>query len=540
MPQARFFTLSLVAALCAPALPASANDLSLPSYTWAKQPASDNVFDPNYDPSIVVLSMEEVDVWARVRKGFAIPDLVNPLVDTQTAWYAARPEYIQRTTTRASRYLFHVVVELEKRKMPTELALLPFIESAFNPQAYSSAKAAGMWQFIPSTGRDFHLKQNMFKDERRDVLASTDAALTYLQKLYGMFGDWQLALAAYNWGEGSVQRAIAKNQAAGLPTDFNSLSALMPTETRNYVPKLQAVKNIINAPETYGLTLPKVDNQPYFVTIGKTRDIDVKVAAQLAELSLDEFRALNPQFNRPVITGSSNTQILLPESNAAKFRQNLSKWSHSLSSWTAHTVSSARERIETLAARLGTTAEILREVNHIPPKMRLKAGSTILVPKSEIAGEKDIAPDLADHAVMSIEPDVPETRKIIVKAGRHDTLASLAARNHVTVAQIRGWNALTHERLAPGQKLTLQVPYRLAKGDGSRHAAIAARGKHVVASARHAVVAPTRRVAAAPESRHTAASDSPRTRAKGKIITVRQANGTTVVISADGAKKPRT
>ena len=483
MHQARFRTLSLAAARCSACLPAAANDLSLPSYTWAKTTGSDNVFDPNYDPSAIVLSMEEVDVWGRIRKGFAIPDLVNPLVDTQTAWYTARPDYIQRTTTRASRYLFHVVQELEKRNMPTELALLPFIESAFNPQAFSSAKAAGMWQFIPSTGLDFKLKQNMFKDERRDVLASTDAALTYLQRLYGMFGDWQLALAAYNWGEGSVQRAIAKNKAAGLPIDFNSLSPLMPVETRNYVPKLQAVKNIIAAPEQYGLTLPKVDNQPYFVTIGKTRDIDVKVAAQLAELSLDEFRALNPQFNRPVITGSSNTRILLPESNATKFRANLAKWGHALSSWTAHTVGSARERIETLAARLGTTPEVLREVNHIPPKMRLKAGSTILVPKSEIAGENDIAPEVADRAVMAIEPDVPDTRKITVKAGRRDTLASIAARNKVTVAQIRSWNSLKLDRLTPGQKLQLQVPYKLAKASGGHRLAATSTAHHVAGKA---------------------------------------------------------
>jgi membrane-bound lytic murein transglycosylase D len=473
MQQVRLFILMLAAMIGLLIRPAQANDLSMPSYTWTKPPVSGNVFDPNYDPSAIVLSMEEVDVWGRIRKGFAIPDLINPLVETQTEWYAARPDYIQRTTTRASRYLYHVVQELEKRNMPSELALLPFIESAFNPQAYSSAKAAGMWQFIPSTGLDFKLKQNMFKDERRDVLASTDAALTYLQKLYDMFGDWQLALAAYNWGEGSVQRAIAKNQAAGLPIDFNSLSVLMPVETRNYVPKLQAIKNIIASPEAYGLSLPKIDNQPYFVTIGKTRDIDVKVAAQLAELSLDEFRALNPQFNRPVITGSSSTQILLPESNAVKFRQNISKWGNKLSTWTAHTVSGAKERIETLALRLGTSAQLLREVNHIPPKMRLKAGSTILVPKSDIAGEKDIAPELADRAVISIEPDVPNTRKILVKVGRRDTLASVSARYGVSTAQLRSWNHLRNDKLSPGQRLTVQVPYRLGKMTSNKKRTVA-------------------------------------------------------------------
>ena len=510
--------------------PAAANDLSLPSYTWSRVP-TDNVFDPNYDPSAIVLSMEEVDVWGRIRKGFAIPDLQSALVDSQTAWYAARPDYIQRTTTRASRYLFHVVQELEKRNMPTELALLPFVESAFNPQAFSSAKAAGMWQFIPSTGLDFKLKQNMFRDERRDVLASTDAALSYLQRLYGMFGDWQLALAAYNWGEGSVQRAIAKNQAAGLPIDFNSLSALMPTETRNYVPKLQAVKNIIGSPETYGLTLPKVDNTPYFITIGKTRDIDVKVAAQLAELSLDEFRALNPQFNRPVITGSSNTRILLPESNAAKFKANIAKWGQALSSWTAHTVGSARERIETLAARLHTTPEVLREVNHIPPKMRLMPGSTILVPKSDIAGEKDIAPEVADHAVMAIEPDVPDTRKITVKAGKRDTLASIAARNMVTVAQIRTWNNLHHDRLVAGQRLQLQVPYGLVQAaSGARHASASAR--HVAKETGHHAIAPARHVA----------NDTGHHAHGARVVVLREtghAGGRKAKVAADrSAKKP--
>jgi membrane-bound lytic murein transglycosylase D len=413
--------------------------------------------------SISVIPMRDADIWIRIRKGFGIPNLDNPLVVSQLNWYSTRPDYIQRTTTRASLYLYHVVEELEKRHMPTELALLPFIESAFNPQAYSTAKAAGMWQFIPSTGRDFNLKQNVFKDERRDVIASTDAALNYLQRLYGMFGDWQLALAAYNWGEGSVQRAINRNRAAGKPIDFNSLSPHMPPETRNYVPKLQAVKDIITAPEQYSITLPKVDNEPYFVTVGKTRDIDVKVAAQLAEISIDEFKALNPQFNRPVITGGTNTQILLPQSNAAKFKLNLSNWGHALSSWTVHKVTSAREKIEAIAQRFGTTPAVIREVNNIPPKTHLMAGSTILVPKSATqATEKDIAPELADNAKIAVELDNP-TRNIYIKVGKRDSLASIAQRNRVTVAQIKNWNNLKADKVAFGQRLQLQVPYRVAQ-----------------------------------------------------------------------------
>ncbi|WP_420476413.1 transglycosylase SLT domain-containing protein [Noviherbaspirillum sp. ST9] len=444
-------------------LAAQAADLSLPLYNWSQVSILEKPYDPN-DPLAQVLSMEEVDVWARIRKGFAIPDLDNPLVANHVDWYTARPDYIQRTTTRASRYLFHVVQELEKRNMPTELALLPFIESAFNPQAYSSAHAAGMWQFIPSTGRDYNLTQSMFKDERRNVLASTDAALTYLQKLYGMFGDWQLALAAYNWGEGSVQRAINKARAAGVQPDFNGLSQFMPAETRNYVPKLQAVKNIIAAPGEYGIALPKVDNQPYFVTIGKTRDIDVKVAAQLAELSIDEFKALNPQFNRPVIPAGSGTQILLPQSNAEKFKSNLARWGRALSSWTAHKVTGARESIASIAKKFGTTPEVIREANNIPPKMVVKAGSTVLVPRSDNAPEKDIAPELVDNAKLVTAPDVPETRKIYVKVGKKDNLATIAHRHSVSVAQIKSWNDLKHDKVSAGTRLELNVPNKAAAG----------------------------------------------------------------------------
>lgn len=472
-----------------------AADLSLPYYNWAQVSPTDLPYAAN-DPLMQILSMQEVDVWSRIRKGFGIPDLDNPLVANHVTWYTARPDYIHRTTTRASRYLFHVVQELEKRNMPTELALLPFIESAFNPQAYSSAHAAGMWQFIPSTGRDYKLVQSAFKDERRDVLASTEAALTYLQRLYGMFGDWQLALAAYNWGEGSVQRAINKNRAAGKPTDFNGLSALMPAETRNYVPKLQAVKNIIAAPADYAIALPRVDNQPYFVTIGKTRDIDIKVAAQLAELSVDEFKALNPQFNRPVITGNSDTQILLPKSNAEKFKDNLSKWRRTLSSWTSHTVTGARERIETIASRFGTTPEVIREANNIPPRMRLKAGSTVLVPKSEQAPEKDIAPELADRAMMAIEPDVPDTRRIRVKVGKNDSLASIASRYKVSASEIRTWNNLRQDKVASGQTLQLTVPNKVASGKPAGKAFV----KSAPVQRRKASATPTHKTKAAAAS----------------------------------------
>ena len=347
----------------------------------------------------------ETDVWGRIRSGYAIPDLNNALVTRHTQAYANHPATLSRISGRASPYLYHVVSELEKRGMPTELALLPVIESAFNPQAMSSANAAGQWQFVPGTGKDFDLKQNMFKDERRGVVASTDAALSYLQRLYTMFGDWPLALAAYNWGEGNVQRAIKKNQAEGKPTDFESLADLMPAETRNYVPKLQAVKNVIANPGNYGVVLPAIDNQPYFTTVDKTSDIDLAVAAQLAEMSLDEFKALNPQFKKPVIIGGAQTQILLPKENAEKFHLNLAQWGHALSTWTTHKITGARVSIASLASKFGTTPEVIRQANNIPAQSLLKVGSTILVPKISTSSHSDIAENIIDNAVVAFEAD---------------------------------------------------------------------------------------------------------------------------------------
>ena len=206
---------------------------------------------PLAEPAVVPAPQ---DLWQRIRAGFRIPDLDTKLADQRTRWYADQVEYFARMAQRSSRYMFYIVEEVERRGMPTELALLPFVESAFQPEAVSSAKAAGLWQFIPSTGRDYALAQTMWKDERRSVIDSTRAALDYLQKLYDMFGDWHLALAAYNWGEGSVSRAIEKNRRAGRSTAYTSLK--MPLETQHYVPKLQAVKNIVAEPERYGIELP--------------------------------------------------------------------------------------------------------------------------------------------------------------------------------------------------------------------------------------------------------------------------------------------
>ncbi len=404
--------------------------------------------------SVDQLTTADSDLWARIRRGFQMPDLQSDLVDMQANWYAQRPEYVQRMTERSQKYLYHIVEELEARHMPTELALLPFIESAYNPQALSVAKAAGMWQFVPGTGRTYNLKQNMWQDERRDVLASTSAALDYLSRLHDMFGDWYLALAAYNWGEGIVQRAIARNEAAGLPTDYQSLR--MPGETRNYVPKLQAVKNIVMNPQMYGLTLPPIPNHPYFVTVTTAHDIDVDTAAKLANMSGDEFRSLNPSFKKPVILGATQPQILLPFDNASAFERNLKAYTGQLSSWTTYTVTE-RARPAAIAEKIGVDADTLMSVNKIPAGMRLKAGSTIVVPRGD-DDDEDISADVAESAVLAMEPDVPDTRKMLIRVRRKQSMTALADRYGVSVSQLKAWNRTRRDLVTPGQVIVLHVP----------------------------------------------------------------------------------
>ena len=396
------------------------------------------------------------DLWTRIRRGFAMPNLDNDLVHQQEQWYASRPDYMQRMTDRSRKYLFHVVEELERRNMPTELALLPFIESAFNPQAVSSARAAGMWQFMPATGKDYDLKQNVFRDDRRNVLASTRAALDYLQRLYGMFGDWHLALAAYNWGEGNVTRAIQRNQRAGLGTSYTDLN--MPNETRNYVPKLQAVKNIVALPDSFHAELPLIENHPYFQSVTLSRDIDVEVAARLADVGVEDFRALNPQLKQPVILAAGTPQILLPWDNATVFKRNFAEYSEGkYASWTAWSAP-ATISVAEAARRVGMSESDLRSVNSIPPRMLIKAGSVLIVPRRSAQG--DVAGHVADNAQLSLAPEIV-TRRVVVKAGRHDSIASLARRYKLSAAQVADWNDLsTSAKLKVGQHVVLHLPVR--------------------------------------------------------------------------------
>jgi membrane-bound lytic murein transglycosylase D len=397
-----------------------------------------------------------------------MPDMNDQLVRNHEQWYRSRPDYVQRMTERGSRYLYHIVEEVTRRGMPSELALLPFIESAYNPQAMSSAKASGMWQFIPSTGRNFDLKQNVFRDDRRDVLASTRAALDYLSKLYGMFGDWRLALAAYNWGEGNVGKAIARNQRARKPTRYEDLR--MPAETRNYLPKLQAVKNIVSAPEKFGLTLPDLRNHPYFLSVPLYRDIDVDLAAELALIDVEEFRTLNPSMDKPVILAAGTPQVLLPYDNADEFVRNLAAYTGPLASWTAWQVSRTLKPADA-AKLIGVSEDKLRSVNHIPQRMLIKAGSVLLVPRDD-DHQGDVSEHMAEHAQMVLQPDGPLLRRVAYRTARGDTLAGVARRYRVAPADLAQWNKLgASAPLNAGQQLVIYVPSvttKVARAAGPR------------------------------------------------------------------------
>ncbi|RZS33112.1 membrane-bound lytic murein transglycosylase D [Corticibacter populi] len=395
------------------------------------------------------------DLWQRLRAGFAMPDLDTDMVHDREDWYASRPEYIQRMADRSSKYLFHIVEELERRNMPTELALLPYIESAFNPQAVSHAKAAGMWQFMPATGTYFDLRQNAFRDDRRDVLASTRAALDYLQKLHDMFGDWHLALAAYNWGEGSVGRAMAKNQNLGLGVGYTDLS--MPDETRMYVPKFQAVKNIIRDPAAFGVVLPDIGNHPYFDIVDIARDMDVELVAQLAGIGVDDFRTLNPSHNGPVILSAATTEVLLPWDNAQTFRRNLANHRDGrLASWTVWTTPRTMNAKE-VASSLGVDEKELRSVNRIPANMLIASGSALLVPRSA-ATLYDVAEELAHNGQLKLMPQ-RQLRRTTVVARKGETVATLARRYGVAAADVAEWNKVgRNTRFKTGQRLVIYRP----------------------------------------------------------------------------------
>jgi membrane-bound lytic murein transglycosylase D len=405
------------------------------------------------DQALANIDKAAPDLRQRIISGYTMKELNSNYTGTHEAWYASRPDYMKRMIGRSQRYLYHIVVEVEKRGMPSEIALLPMIESAFNPVANSRSKASGIWQFMPATGKHFGLKQDWWVDNRRDVTAATSAALSYLQKLYGMFGNWDLALAAYNAGEGTVQRAIDRNRKKGLPTDYASLS--LPEETKNYVPKLQAIKNIMRKPEVYGLNIDKIPNRPYFTKVIAPEQIDAKLAATLAEVSYEEFISLNPAYNRPVITETGSAhEILLPVSAANTFKLNLANYDKPLVSWqTYHT--KRGERMDKIARKFGISVSQLREINDITNSKKINDAQPILVPFGARNNEPleidfNSAPD---NITLDIIKTTNENKAHSVKP--KETLAAIGRQYDVSVNSLMTYNALKNPSLKIGQIINI-------------------------------------------------------------------------------------
>lgn len=361
--------------------------------------ASSGNSSKNYSSSVG----QQKDVWERIRKGFKMPDLQDERVEYWTNYYAARPGSVQTMAQRSSKYIYYITRELERRNLPTELALLPFVESAYNAKAVSSAKAAGLWQFIPSTGTHYNLTQDWWKDERRDPVQSTHAALNYLSYLHGFQdNDWHLALASYNWGEGAVKRARERNANSGLGTDY--LSLRMPKETRDYVPKLQAFENIMRNPARYGIKLPHVPDQPYFEKVNNPHDIDIDVAARLAEISVEEFRELNPSFHRSVLLGEHSPQILLPKHKVTAYKRNLKNYKGELSAWEGYTPAPG-ESLASIADKYGISLDKLKSLNGYGPKQTVALSSrTLMVPRNSGASAGITPNDIMAPAINTAAP----------------------------------------------------------------------------------------------------------------------------------------
>lgn len=403
----------------------------------------------NTQPEGIIINND--DLWQRIKSGYAMPDSTSNLVERHENWYSTRPDYVKRMVERSQRYLFHIVEEVEKRGMPTEIALLPMIESAYNPQAYSSGRASGIWQFIPSTGKYFGLRQDWWVDNRRNITFATDAALTYLQKLYAMFGAWDLALAAYNAGEGTVGRAIEKNRKLGLPTDYKSLN--LPPETENYVPKLQAIKNLMTNPGNYGLKIQTIANTPYFAKVSAPAQIDAHLASKLAEITDSEFLALNPSYNRPVITGGDDKhELLLPIMAAQSFKTNLTGYNKPLVSWKTY-FAKRGERMESIASKFGIKLGQLRDVNDLPNQKKIRNSSTILVPiSSDDVNTANIDLASADSKV-SHQDDGPPSKQHSVKKG--ESLLSIAKHYDTSVKELMALNSLKYKHVKTGQLLMI-------------------------------------------------------------------------------------
>ncbi|MFL1453685.1 LysM peptidoglycan-binding domain-containing protein [Marinobacter sp. GN3S48] len=393
------------------------------------------------------------DLWHRLRAGFELDhDVTDPRVKNQLDWYRKHPSYIRRVVERGSRYLHYIVSEIEKRGLPTELALLPVVESAFDPFAYSHGRAAGLWQFIPSTGKYFGLTQSWWHDDRRDIIEATDAALTYLDRLAKRFdGDYTLALAAYNSGGGTVSIAMRRNRNANKPTDYWSLK--LPRETTHYVPKLIALAKIFDKPEDYGIELPPLSDEPYFEVVETGSQLDLAQAAELAEVDVDEIYLLNPSFNRWATAPDGPHRLLIPREKASTFREALSNIpENERVAWRNYEVV-AGDSLSTVARKFSTTTSVIRRINNLSGDM-IRVGQRLMIPSASQNSDQ-----YALSASQRLEKKQSRNRKgnrVDYTVRRGDTFWDIARDHRVSVRQVAAWNNMAPgDALIPGKRLVI-------------------------------------------------------------------------------------
>jgi len=419
------------------------------------------------------------NLWTRIRRGFRLPDGNEARVQTEVRWYRSHPAYMKRTARRAKPYLYFVVQQAKQRGVPTELALLPIVESAYDPFAYSNGRAAGLWQFIPSTGRHFDLSQNWWYDGRRDVAASTGAALSYLKALHDEFnGSWLLALAAYNSGAITVQRAIERNRRRGRPTDFWHLD--LPAQTRAYVPRLLAVRDIVQNPGEYGIDLPFIANAPYLARVNLDGQIDLAIAANMAGISLRQMYLLNPGYNRWATPPDGHSTLFIPAADKGQFLARLETMKKQVEvQWAAHRVRSG-ETLGTIARRHHTTVSELKRRNGLHGSM-IRAGATLMVPSASQHFTRYVLSQSMRTA--STQNQSHGARKVRVRVQHGDTLWGLARLYHVSVAKIASWNGMApRDPLHVGQKLVIwkKAGAQVARHRGKRYPVSAVRRIHYV------------------------------------------------------------
>lgn len=398
---------------------------------------------------------EHTDLWDRLRPHFKLDvDLDSPRVQAQLNWYKKHPSYINRTVARASRYLHHIVGEVEAHNVPGEFALLPIVESAFDPFAYSHGRAAGLWQFIPSTGRIFDLNQNWWKDGRRDILDSTDAALSYLDRLAGQFdGNWILALASYNSGAGTVRKAIRHNTNRGRPIDYWNLP--LPRETSEYVPKLLALAELVRNPEAHGIELPSVPDEPYFEIVDTGSQIDLAQAAELAGIELDELYLLNPAFNRWATDPEGPHRLLIPTGSAEQFRLALAKTPpEKRLSWASYKVVSGDSLIR-IARQFNTTPGVIQQINKIEGNL-IRVGQRLLIPS---ASESSSAYTLSAGQRLATKQQRAGGQgksKIEYQVKKGDSFWDISRKFGVNMKALANWNGKAPgDPLFPGDKLVI-------------------------------------------------------------------------------------